>query len=278
MKGGRGETSWVRVARPRRRCRLRLVCLPYAGAGAWLFRDWADELPDDVEVCGVELPGRGARLREAPLRRLRSMVEGVLPRLEPLMDVPLVLFGHSLGGLLAFELARALEERRVGQPLQLLVSATCAPQLHRVRRPIHGLARDAFVAELRRMNGTPSEVLADEQLLERVLPYVRADLEAFETYRFEPGARLSCPIVAFGGTHDRSVRINALEAWDEVTRSRATVHLLPGDHFFLIRPYSGFAETLRRALESPLLEARSRAVRGAPGSSIDANREEVLEA
>jgi medium-chain acyl-[acyl-carrier-protein] hydrolase len=242
------EDRWCRVPRPRPEPLLRLYCFPYAGGGAWLFRDWGEHLPESTEVVGVELPGRGTRMAEKPATRLAPLAEELADRLAA-RDGPFALFGHSYGGLLAFEVARALR-RRGRTPRHLFVSATAPPHLCRPARRLHQLDREAFLRELVRLNGMPPEILADSAFLERVLKPVRADLEAFETHHFTPGTPLACPITAFGGTRDPSVTRRQLEQWAVHTDAGFALQMLPGDHFFVRVPHAGLLAALRARLAS----------------------------
>ncbi|MBY0278544.1 alpha/beta fold hydrolase [Candidatus Binatia bacterium] len=241
---------WCRVPRPRVEPLLRLYCFPYAGAGAWLFRDWGEQLPESTEVVAVELPGRGTRMAEEPVTRLAALASELAERLAERPGA-FALFGHSFGGLLAFEVAQALRCRG-RTPLHLFVSATLPPQLCRPARRLHELEREALVRELVRLGGIPPEILADRAFLERVLKPVRADLEAFETHEFAPGAPLRCPITVFGGTRDPSVSRRQLEEWSLHTEAEFALQMLPGDHFFVRAPQSGLLAAVRARLDSAM--------------------------
>jgi medium-chain acyl-[acyl-carrier-protein] hydrolase len=212
---------------------LRLFCLPYAGAGAAIFRTWADGLPEDVEVCPIQYPGRGTRLMQTSFTRLSPLVEALAEAVAPLLDRPFAVFGHSLGALVGFELARTLRRRCGVQPMRLFVSADRAPQIPPRERPIHGLPEAEFLAELRRLNGTPGRVLEHAELMRIMLPVLRADFAVYETYAYSQEPPLDCVIFGFGGLQDRKVRRGDLEAWREQTRAAFSVRMFPGDHFFL---------------------------------------------
>lgn len=224
--------SWIAGRRPSPGAAVRLFCFPYAGGGASVFGTWAAALPAAVEVCPVQYPGRGSRIAEAPFRTIDSLARAALPALAPLLDRPFAFFGHSMGALVAFELARLLAaEGR--SPAQLFVSAHRAPQLPDPDEPLHQLPDAELVERLRELNGTPPEVLAHAELLQLLLPLLRADFEACETYQYAPGAPLPCPISAFGGLRDPHVSREMLDAWGAQTSDGLTVRMFPGDHFFL---------------------------------------------
>jgi medium-chain acyl-[acyl-carrier-protein] hydrolase len=228
--------SWIPFHKPGPEARLRLFCFPYAGAGALIFRNWSDGLPADVEVCPVQLPGRGTRLMEHPFTQLSPLVETLAQALVPLLDRPFAFFGHSLGALVSFELARRVRRRYGVHPVRLFVSAGRAPQIPHRAPPIHTLPEKEFLAELRRLNGTPSEILNHEELMEIMLPLLRADFALYETYVYSTEPPLNCPISAFGGLQDRRVNDTDLEAWRAQTSVSFSLRMFPGDHFFLNQP------------------------------------------
>jgi medium-chain acyl-[acyl-carrier-protein] hydrolase len=230
-------TAWVVRLSPGSRKDLRLFCLPYAGGLATVYRPWAARLPPDVDLCAVELPGRGARLKESPVRDLTALVDAAVEGLRPALDRPFALFGHSMGALVAFELARRLGAQGLA-PRHLFVSGHAAPHLPGVEPPMHPLPDHEFIERLRGLNGTPLEVLQHPELMEMMLPILRADFTACERYVPAPAPPLEVPISAFGGTDDPDVSQERLDAWRPYTSRRFIARRLPGDHFFLNNPAS----------------------------------------
>lgn len=225
---------WFVRPEPREEAELRLFCLPYAGGGAALYRPWLAHLPPSIELTMVQLPGREARLREAPYTRMDDLIEDLTPAVAASLDRPYMLFGHSMGALLAFELARALVCRGAPAPECLFVSGRRAPQLPDPDEPLHTLADAAFVrAIVRRYNGIPRAILEDVELLRLFLPTLRADFTLLEGYSYRPGPPLTCPIMAFGGRADERASCAELAAWGCQTPTPVEVTLLPGDHFYL---------------------------------------------
>jgi medium-chain acyl-[acyl-carrier-protein] hydrolase len=212
---------------------LRLLCFPHAGGMAHMFRDWAHQLYGHIEVCPVQLPGRGARLGEPAHRDIHGLVETACAELLPHLGARFALFGHSMGAVVAFELARALSERHGRIPERLFVSAHRAPGTPARRPPIHALPDPAFIAELVRMRGTPPEVAANAELMQLLLPVLRADLEAIETYRPSASPPLACPIIAFVGDEDPLISAADLTGWRSHTTGRFALHVVRGDHFFV---------------------------------------------
>ena len=225
--------SWIACRKPRPQARLRLFCFPYAGGGALIFRTWSDGLPADVEVCPIQLPGRGTRLMEPLFTQLSPLIQALAQALFPLLDKPFAFFGHSLGALVSFELARQLRRQYGVQPVRLFVSASRAPQLPHRGLPVHTLPEGDFLAELHRLNGTPRAVLEHEELMQIALPVLRADFAVYETYVYSTEPPLNCPISTFGGLRDRTVSQSDLEAWREQTSVSSSLQMFPGDHFFL---------------------------------------------
>lgn len=220
---------WRPVAMPR----LRLFCLPHAGGGAVAYREWADSLAPGVEVVAIRPPGRESRFGEPPLRRVADIVGGMLEEVVPLLDRPHAWFGHSLGALTAFEACRALFRAALPAPRLLLVSGRMAPHVPPRETPVHDAPLPDFLARLRKLNGTPLEILDDPVMMTGLLPMLRADFAAVETYTCADGPPLTCPISAFGSTDDPFVTLTGMHAWQEHTRARFTIRMLGGDHFFL---------------------------------------------
>jgi medium-chain acyl-[acyl-carrier-protein] hydrolase len=225
--------SWLAHHRPLSRASLRLFCFPYAGGSAAIYRSWSESLPWQVEVCPVQLPGRGIRIREAAFTQMPDLVEDVAKDLSTYLDKPFAFFGHSMGAIIGFELARLLRREGAPQPVHLFVSGRSAPQTSSKYPRTYNLPEQEFVEELRRINGTPTEVLEDPELMQFMLPLLRADFEIIQTYTYVDEPPLHCSITAFGGLNDDEVTRDSLEGWREQTTAATTLRLFPGDHFFI---------------------------------------------
>jgi medium-chain acyl-[acyl-carrier-protein] hydrolase len=226
---------------------MRLFCFPYAGGSETAFRTWQKNLPDTVEVLPIQLPGRGARIKEPPLTRLAPMVQAISQSLLPEMELPFAFFGHSMGGLIAFELARQL--RREGGPLpaHLFISAKSCPK--QVDDPYTAeISDEELIETLRTYEGTPKEVLENAELMRLLLPVIRADMELCDTYVCDPEPPLPCPITAFGGLQDQKSGRERLEGWQNYTSGRFTLRMFPGGHFFLQTCEQTILETIFREL------------------------------
>ncbi|MEM8676654.1 MAG: thioesterase II family protein [Cyanobacteria bacterium P01_G01_bin.67] len=225
--------SWFICPKPNAKAKLRLFCFHYAGGGAASFRNWSDNLPSSVEVHFVELPGRGFRLAETAFTSLNPLVEAIADALYPLLDKPFTFFGHSMGGLLCFELTRLLRKKYSLNPIHLFVSAHRAPQLPDPDPPIYNLPDPEFLDELRDLEGTPEAILENTELMQLLLPTLRADFTVVDTYNYTAEPPLDYPITAFGGLQDQEVNYEELEAWQEQTTAAFSLQMLQGNHFFM---------------------------------------------
>ena len=218
--------------KPRNDAALRLFCFPYAGAGAAVYRLWPNHLSENIEVVAVHPPGRAHRLREPPSTRIGTMVESALASLGPLMDRPFAVFGHSLGAVVAGEFARILQTQ--GRPAaHLFVSSRPAPRP--AEQQLHQLPHDDFIAAVNaRYQGIPEEILAHPDVLELLLPSLRADIEALETFRLDHDRpKIACPTTVYGGEFDKSISRADLESWGEETAEPCRIRVFPGDHVYL---------------------------------------------
>lgn len=211
---------------------IQLLCLPHSGASALMFLRWRRALPSWLDVRPVELPGRGARSAE-PLRTdLLKLADDLGDELVSGLGDRYALFGHSLGAVLAFELAHALIARGAAIPLALFVSASEAPAVRDDRDLAEPKSDDELLGDLRRLRGTPEEALGDDELMRLVLPILRADFLMCGGYRHRPRAALPCPIHVLGGRGD-DIAPGALEAWRDETSAGCDVSLFEGGHFFI---------------------------------------------
>jgi surfactin synthase thioesterase subunit len=212
----------------------RLFCLPFAGGGAAGYRTWHRTLPDDVDVVALQLPGRDAHRRVRPLDRIADMVQAARPVLEAEADLPYAIFGHSMGALVAYELTVALERDGHSTPSHLFVSARRPPDEPHDAAPIHGLPDEQFLDELQgRYGGVPEVVRREPDLLALLLPVLRADVAAIETYTPLTDRRVACPVRVYGGAADRHPRPEQLPGWQRFADHDVSVQLFPGDHFYV---------------------------------------------
>ncbi|MDN5919217.1 MAG: alpha/beta fold hydrolase [Pseudonocardia sp.] len=229
---GGDRSRWLKVPHPRPHAGVRVVVLPHAGGTATFFRPWGAALPEWAELTAVQYPGRESRIGEDPLGDARAMADGVVEALEAERaagDVRrIVLFGHSLGATLGYEVARRLP----AAPIRLVVSARMAPTVP-PRESTHLGTDDELVARLRALGGTDTRVLDEPEMRELVLPAYRADLRAAETYTHEPRPPLTCPVEALAGADDPAAAPSDVERWADVAPAGFRLTVLPGGHFYL---------------------------------------------
>ena len=245
--GSSVTSPWFTIP-PKAHAKIRLFCFPYAGGSSLIFRAWGKALGSSVAVCPAHLPGRERRLSEKPFTRAQSLVEAAAEAILPYLDLPFAFFGHSMGAIISFELARYLRRHQRPQPTHLFISGRSAPQLNIEESATHNLPDAEFAEELRRLNGTPHEVLEHPELMQLMMPLLRADFEVCQTYQYRPEPALDCPISAFGGLHDADVSTAMVEAWREQTNGPFRLWMLPGDHFFVNTEQAQILNLLSREL------------------------------
>ncbi len=228
-------SAWFSVPRPQPDAEFTLYCFPYAGSGASCYFQWARAFEaHGVEVRSIQLPARENRLRDAPLASIDAIVAALVGLLDNGNSRPFGFFGHSMGATVAFELALARQRDPGCGPQFLVASGASAPQLTHTDDPLHGLDDQRFIqAVSERYGGIPAAVFENEELLSLVLPALRADMQAVETYEFARGQSLKCPLYVYGGTEDVRVSEADIDAWQEVNPPRFTKQLFSGDHFFI---------------------------------------------
>jgi medium-chain acyl-[acyl-carrier-protein] hydrolase len=227
------NNSWL-PAHSNLHARLRVFCFPHAGAGASTYRMWSASLAKaGLDVCPVQLPGRENRMGEPAFHTVRPLVEALVDGVTDQLDRPFVLFGHSMGALVAFEFTRALRALGGPLPIHLFVSGRIAPQLADPRTKLFELPDTELGAQLVELGGIPAAVRADLALMAFQLPLLRADLALNETYTYVPEAPLAVPITAFGGERDPKVTEAEVRAWAVQTSDRFTARMLAGGHFFV---------------------------------------------
>ena len=224
-------TEWLDHVRPIPQVSARLFCLPHAGGDALQYMHWQPYFLPSIQVCPIQLPGRGRRMAQRPLRSARSIAEAAHANLGALLHEPFALFGHSMGALIAYELGCVLEDRGI-VPEVLIVAAKSAPHLP-ARRARGLLPDDELIRELSVLDGTPREILADRSSLQFYLPLIRSDFAVVDTYVYDRKSRLTCPIVCFGGCGDPTTTIECLAAWSVHTAGAFELVMFPGNHFFV---------------------------------------------
>lgn len=230
--------------------RLRLLCFPYAGGSAAIYHKWPANVPADIELLAAQYPGRATRLSE-PLRTdLNQLLDDIEQAIVPLLDKPFAFFGHSMGATVSYELTRRLHAAQKPLPVHVFLSGRGAPHLPPVKPPVHNLPDDEFLEAMRDLNGTPAELLEHAELMEMMLPIIRADFQMLETWTHQPSPSFDIPMSVFGGLGDDGVPLENLDAWATCTTGKMKRHMFPGDHFFLHQQYPAMLNIITRALSS----------------------------
>lgn len=240
---------WFRVYRPVPTARVRLVCLPHAGGAASFYRNWASCFSTSVEVVAVQPPGREERIAEPMRATMEGLVEALADAMPHVADRPYILFGHSMGAAVAHELCLTLRRRGRQLPVHLVVSGREAPSRHR-GGSLHCGGDAQLRDELKRLNGTATELMDSPDWCAMALPIIRNDYRLIETYR--PGATdpLAIPITALAGEQDGELLPGDAEAWAQQTLAGFTMHRFPGDHFYLTSQRAGVVQMLQGLLDA----------------------------
>jgi len=252
------SNPWILRPRPNPHARLRLFCLPYAGGGASTYCAWPAHLPPDIEVMAVQLPGREERLSEPAFIDASQLCVQLVAVLAPYVDQPFALFGHSLGALVSFELARLLRTLGAPGPGHLFISGHSGPRKIHGFPPLNGISDDGLLRVLQRMGGAPDGLVAVSDVKRLVLPPLRCDLSLCEAYRYVAAEPLACPISAFGGTLDDVVRRADVLAWGAETMGGFRARMLPGGHFFLNNAMPRLLQAITDDLASAVVPSSTR--------------------
>ena len=225
--------NWIAYRQPNPNARLRLFCFHYLGGAASVFREWSDALPSDIEVCPVQLPGREARLKEQSFTEFVPLIETLGQVLEPYLDKPFAFYGHSLGTLIGFELARLLRQQYGLSPIHLLVGGLQAPHVCISKLNTRSSYSEQMLNYLLDISEVPQSILDDQPLFEQFMHTFKADTQLLQSYIYSQEKALDCPISAFGGTDDPVVSPEELAQWYRHTSSTFKLQMLPGQHMFL---------------------------------------------
>jgi medium-chain acyl-[acyl-carrier-protein] hydrolase len=216
--------------------RLLLFCLPYAGASSSVYRDWTLMAPRFLQICPVELPGRGRLIGEPFARSLTTLARMISEEISNYADRPYTIFGHSMGALLTYEVAAQLELAGQPHPFRIFLSGALPPFLARNRRRVSDLPKALFLDHLRELQGTPDAILNNQDLMQLFLPVLRSDFRLCEGYEIPEPHLLQVPVTALSGEQDRETPEADMLLWKRATTSTFESRRYPGDHFFFTDP------------------------------------------
>ena len=235
------------VPKPNVTSKVRLFCFPYAGGGVGTYLPWADKLPSFVELIAVQPPGRAARISEKPYSDMRDLINYLIKYAHYFSEKPYVLFGHSLGAKVAYELSATLTRLGYEQPRHLIISGSGAPHIPSMREPLSKLPEREFMEKLAQLNGTPKEILENKELMSLLSPLIRADFNIADTYKPEL-TPIPTPITVLGGTEDTGVTEELREGWFDLTSNPKEMHCIEGDHFFVEQNQERVIECVNKVL------------------------------
>ncbi|MFH8365591.1 thioesterase II family protein [Streptomyces sp. NPDC018031] len=240
--------DWLRKFQAAPSSEMRLVCFPYAGGAASYYFPLAKSLAPAIEVHAVQYPGRHDRYREPVIDDINQLADAVFPAVQELTDRPLALFGHSMGAVVAYEIALRLEDRLGVKPVVLFASGRRAPSRYRDDDDVHNWSDTQLLAEIQSLEGTDNAVLQDPELLRMVLPALRGDYRAIGTYQHVPGRTVSCPLVTLIGDVDPKVTLDEARDWERHTSDEFDLRSYSGGHFFLTDHMAGVTELIQERL------------------------------
>lgn len=223
---------WFRRFERAQHSAVRLICLPHAGGSASFYLPVSRALSPSIEVVAAQYPGRQDRRREPCIETIDALADALYEALLPWCDRPIALFGHSMGATLAYELGRRIEERGGADLVHVFASGRRAPSAHR-EEYVHERDDDGVLEELRKLSGTNSSILGDEEIMRMALPAIRADYKAAETYVYGGGAKLRCPVTILTGDSDAKTTLDEARGWSEHCEHPIDLRIFKGGHFFL---------------------------------------------
>ncbi|KGJ86793.1 thioesterase II family protein [Colwellia psychrerythraea] len=227
------NNKWFVRPNPNPTADLRLICFPYAGGSSTTYLSWVKELPKNVELVIIQTPGRGSRMCEVPYSDMDTLVGDLVKIIPQLLNKPYILFGHSLGSRVAFELMSQLKMLNHPPPIHFIASGSRGPQYLSNNEPIYHLKDEEFINEIRGLNGTPPAVLDNKELMDLFLPMLKADFEIADKYCYNKNETFNCPISVLGGEDDFDITYSKLSGWGEHFTHDAEIHMFVGNHFFI---------------------------------------------
>lgn len=220
------------VAKPVINPRVRVFCFPFAGGSINTYLSWKKQFCNEVELVLVQPPGRGSRIQEKAHECMQGYINELLMHQNYMTSAPYILFGHSLGARVVFELASQFTAKGLPSPISLIASGSRAPHINNRKAHTFDLPDEVFIEEIAKLNGTPNEIIENKEMMSLLLPLLRADFKIAETYLAKK-LSLPFPIIVFSGDSDPSINYEEIEAWRELSKFDVEINILKGDHFFI---------------------------------------------
>ena len=212
--------------------RFRMICFPYAGGGSATYRSWVNNMPENVELALIQMPGRASRFTEAPYETMAALVNDIFIALNQLTKKELIFYGHSMGACVAYELTLKLYRHKCSLPIHVVASGSVAPCVIRTKEPSYKLPTAEFIEYLRDLKGTTEDVLKNAEIMELLLPSIRADFKIIETYCNKTTQNIPTNVSVFCGKND-DIGIDDLSAWLTLFKFNTGIHWFDGGHFFV---------------------------------------------
>jgi len=231
---------------------LKIVCFPYAGGCSATYLSWNEWLPTNVELVAIQLPGRANRFLEAPISDMRELVADLIRSSNQLFDKPYILFGHSLGSRIAFEMMRRCQKDGIRPPVHFIASGSRGPHIPPRRDPVHFLPDNEFINEIKKLDGTPKEILNNEESMTLYLPLLKADFKLAETYLCNSNPLFNCPITVFSGEDDKDISKDDLKSWGNYFSNEPQIQTVTGGHFFINSNKQVLAREIMKIIQSEL--------------------------
>lgn len=226
---------------------INLFCLPYAGASVYSYRNIKNLLAGKIGVIPIELPGRGNRISEPLLKDIHAMADDIFLQMENRLNTPYAIYGHSIGAILGYLLVKRIIHEKLPQPLHLFFTGHGGPSVREKIPHIHSLPKKEFIEKLMEYEGSPREVLHDNDAMEFFEPMLRADFKAIETYAYEKGDPFDVPITVMTGTHEK-ISDEEIAKWQDETLQKISTRRFPGGHFFIFQHLPEICRIIQQTL------------------------------
>lgn len=240
--------KWFLTPQEKPSAKIRLFCFPYAGGGCSTYLPWGKELHNEVELVVVQPPGRGARIMDPLFDDMEKLVAELYLAIQSKLDIPYVFFGHSLGSRVAFELLTLIADNKQPLPLHFFASGSRAPHIPFTGEKSYSLPEESFKEKLKNLNGTPPEILENDELMALFIPILRADFRIAETYHHTQHKQFTIPLSILGGDKDSGVTEEHLNRWKNLFIEESKIYKIIGDHFFIDSNSKSVLPILNRVL------------------------------